>query len=154
MNKDLVLSRWKSLNKLPLGSKIFSRIVGHLIPYTGSIYPHVVKIEAGSTEIRLYDTRRVRNHLNSIHAIALANLGEFTGGLAVLTAVPKGTRFIIRSLKVDYLKKARGTLTARAQVTPLTQVDTDQALHVLTEIQNEGGEIVCTTSAEWLLRKS
>jgi acyl-coenzyme A thioesterase PaaI-like protein len=153
IDAERVLGWWNRMKGLPGGTWLFSKALGIMIPYTGSVRPRVRKIEPGVTEISICDCRRIRNHLRSVHAIALANIGEFSGGLAVLTAVPKGTRFIITSLKIDYLKKARGTITARAKVPTMTEITNDKAIQVVSEIYNSDNEMVARTTAEWQLRK-
>ena len=58
------------------------------------------------------DRRAVRNHLDCIHAIALVNLAELCGNVALFYALPVGSRFIVSGLSIDYVKKARGRITA------------------------------------------
>src|SRR5689334_1097994 len=132
---------WNRLKNVPLGKWIFMRLIALRIPYTGTMRAQVLKLEPGDTEVLLRDRRIVRNHLDCIHAIALANLGEFTGGIAVLGRLPEKTKFIITTLKIDYLKKARGDLRGRCQVGPIENFSGEKKLTVVTEILNRENEI-------------
>src|SRR5690606_11344271 len=84
-----VLTLWKILSRLPAGKWLFSRLVGHFVPYTGSIGARIEQLGPGTTSVTLRDRRCVRNHLGSIHACALANLGEMALGLAMIALQSK-----------------------------------------------------------------
>jgi len=141
---------WQRLSPLPGGKWLFSRLVGIAIPYTGSIRPRVETLEPGHSRVRLNDKRRVRNHLKSVHAIALANLAEFSTGLATLSGMPPGSRAILTRLNVEYHKKARGTLTAECRTSPPT-VSEEQSHQVSAEIFDAAGDCVATGHATWLI---
>ncbi|HNO91026.1 MAG TPA: DUF4442 domain-containing protein, partial [bacterium] len=104
--RNAIHRQWLFLNKLPLGSWIFSYFVNRYIPYTGSISARVLELKPGYARVLLRDRRKVRNHLRSIHAIALANLAEYTGNLALVCGLPEDARFIVKNIAVDYQKKA------------------------------------------------
>lgn len=150
---ERLLAAWRRLAALPGGTWLFSRMVGRMAPYTGSMRAHVVELEPGYARVLLKDRRRVRNHLRSVHAIALANLGELASGLAATAAMPAGVRGIPTSIRIDYLKKARGLLTATGTASlPAVHAEPVSA-EVHAAIRDEAGEDVARVRVEWKLER-
>lgn len=145
-----LLSTWAALAPLPLGKWMFGRLLGWMIPYTGSIRATVEHLEPGHSVVSLSDKRRVRNHLNCVHAIALANVAELSTGLAVLSGMPPGFNGILVGLEVEYVKKARGRVTAECQC--VVPEFTSRAETIIdTTICDQAGEVVTTARARWLI---
>jgi acyl-coenzyme A thioesterase PaaI-like protein len=150
-NPTLVRAAWQRFQKIPFGKCLFSKIMGWIIPYTGSISPSVQKIEPGYAEVQLKDRRRVRNHLKSVHALALANIGEFCTGLALFSRSPAQAQAILVELNVTYLKKARGLLTASSSF-PETEFKTDTNYTLTAEIKDAAQEMVAVVKTTWRIR--
>ncbi len=146
-----LLGGWKSLKDLPHGAKIFSRILGTVIPYSGTIKAEVRELRAGFAKIQMRDRRFVRNHLSSVHAVALTNLGELATGLAVISATPKNHRGIVKSLQTEFLKKARGTLTAQAEVPEIQPLEKNTPFEVTASITDEHDVEVARVTATWVI---
>lgn len=151
LNKLTLGQAWAALSPLPLGKQAFAKLVKLRIPYTGSIGAVVEEMRDGHATVTLSDRRAVRNHLDCIHAIALANLGEFTSGLAMFNTIDGKAKGIVTAISVQYLKKARGTLTATCdvQVEPVT-APREQVVEGL--IRDKAGDIVCKVQATWQLK--
>ena len=114
---------WERLRYLPGGRRLFDRLLGLAIPYTGALGAQVLSLESGHARVLLQDRHGVRNHLDSIHAIALTNLGELTGNLALVAALPDYGRFIVTKLAIEYKKKARGRIVAECRCEPPTSTE-------------------------------
>jgi acyl-coenzyme A thioesterase PaaI-like protein len=108
-------------------------------------------MEPGMARVSLRDRRAVRNHLNSIHAIALVNLGEIATGLAVLSTISKDMRGIVLGINAEYLKKARGRLVATAKFELPDKFADNTPCEVVAELKDQSGEIVTRVRATWLL---
>ena len=107
-------------------------------------------LEPGHAVVVLKERRAVRNHLDSVHAIALANIAEMASGLAMLCALPDSARGIPIALSIDYLKKARGVLTAEARVT-LPDVTVAGTHQFSSNISDEAGDVVARARVTWKL---
>jgi acyl-coenzyme A thioesterase PaaI-like protein len=147
-----VLARlWQRLSPTPGGTWLFSRLLGSKVPYSGTIGAHVRALAPGYCKATLRDRRGVRNHFDSIHALALANLGELVSGLAMSMALPPTVRGIPTGLTAEYLKKARGTLTAESRVAVPSGLAAATDHKVQAEIRDEAGDVVCRVAVTWRL---
>jgi acyl-coenzyme A thioesterase PaaI-like protein len=93
----------------------------------------------------------VRNHLASVHAVALVNLAEMTSGVALMTALPPGVRGIVTGLSIEYLKKARGTLVCTTTAQAPTDVHAPITHDVQADIVNADGDLVARCLVHWRL---
>jgi len=148
-----IRNTYQRLAPLPFGRLLFSRMLGWVAPYTGTIKAQVLELDSGHARVRLKDRRRVRNHLKSVHAVALVNLAEVTTGLAFMYDLPPQTRGILTGLSIEYLKKARGTLTATCRCDVPHSNETQEA-DVVGEIRTEVGELVARATARWRIGPS
>jgi acyl-coenzyme A thioesterase PaaI-like protein len=148
---DALQQAWSLMSRLPGGKKAFSSLIGLIVPYTGTIQPEVVSIESGVVTVRMRDRRRVRNHLKSIHALALANLGEVSCGLALNIQLPKGQSAILRRIETEYIKKGRGTLTCECNLGLIEFGDKNSVHNVAIQstITDELGNVIARTRTEW-----
>jgi uncharacterized protein (TIGR00369 family) len=122
-----------------------------MVPYTGALGARVEALEPGLCRVSLRDRRRVRNHLNSIHAMALANLAEAASGLAVVAALPPGVQGILTGFSITYVKKARGRLVAECRVdVPPVKDEHEQNAEVT--VTDGAGDVVARATARWRLR--
>lgn len=145
---ERLLDLWTRLSGVPGGRWAYSRMLGWMVPYSGSIRATVIELEPGHARVELRDRRRVRNHLRSIHAIALMNLGELTTGIALNCGLPSSSRAILVGMSMEYLKKARGTLVAEC-LCEVPEVAEDREIELTGEILDASGKTVARARARW-----
>jgi uncharacterized protein (TIGR00369 family) len=140
-DRNVVRELWDTLSPLPAGKQLFSKAIGIAAPYTATIGARVEMLRRGYAEVRLDDRKEVRNHLKSIHAVALVNLAELTGNLALGYTLPDDARFIPSHISIAYLKKARGTLRGICEC-PLIDSSERKEYEIHVAIRNATGEEV------------
>jgi acyl-coenzyme A thioesterase PaaI-like protein len=146
--RNVIRELYDRLAGLPGGKGLFSRAVGQAAP--GSIGARVVELRGGFACVELDDRRKVRNHLRSVHAVALANLAEVTGNLALSYGLPDDARFIVAGLSIEYVKKARGTIRAVSECpVPETNERCEYAVPVV--MTDAGGEVVARATLRSLV---
>lgn len=92
---------------------VLNRMMRLLIPFNG---PHGVKIiEIGLNRVRTTAPyqRKNFNHVRSVHACAIATIGEFSAGLLLISRLdPTRYRLIMANLEIDYLFQAKEDIIA------------------------------------------
>lgn len=145
-----LLTKWQKLGRTPLGRRAYGLALGFAVPYTGSIRPEVLELAPGHARVAMRDRRALRNHLRSVHAVALVNLGEVTSGLALLAGLRADTRGIVKGLSIEFRKKARGRLVATCDCQP----PPDSAVRDITveaSISDGDGDVVAVVRVDWRL---
>ena len=96
--------------------------------------------------------RAVTNHINTVHAIAMCNMAELSGGLLTEVSLPKGTRWLPSGMSVQYLKKAKTDLTAIADGRNINW-DEEGNKVVPVEIKDINDEVVFTAQINMNVKK-
>lgn len=137
------LALYRRITRWPAGHWLFSRAVCFKAPYFASIRPRIELLEPGRCVASLRHRRGVTNHIGTVHAIALCNLAELTGGLALDAGLPSSMRWIPKGMTVEYLRKAVGTMRAVATPAhPAIESEAGYDLPVDVEITGPSGEAV------------
>ena len=138
-----ILDLYRRMTRWPAGHWLFSRAVCFKAPYFSSIRPRIELLEPGRCIASLRHRRAVTNHIGTVHAIALCNLAELTGGLALDAALPPSMRWIPKGMTVEYLRKAVGPMRAVATPTrPAIESDAGYELPVDVAVTDPAGHTV------------
>lgn len=129
MNRILKLQ--DQLKSVPFGNAIFSGILARFAPYFTTINPKVEELRPNYMKASMKKRKAVHNHLKTVHAIAMCNLCEFTGGILMEASIPKHRRWIPVAMTVNYVAKAKTDLTA---ICDLSAVDWDTCSEVICNV--------------------
>ena len=106
------------INALPdfLRVKALTTFFGKMVKFTGTAG---IKIEELSNEravISLKNKKSVQNHIGSVHAVAGILIAESATGYLVGMNVPDTAVPVIKTIKADYVKRAKGNMKAEARL--------------------------------------
>lgn len=138
---------------------LLSRLLGSQVRFAGTANVRIQELSSDEVRMSLANQRRVRNHIGGVHAAAMALLAESASGCMVGMNLPDHKLPLIRSLKVDYLRRASGGLRAIATLTAeqrraMLEDDKGEALVQVTVLDDTGSEpIRCVMHWAWITKR-
>ena len=138
---------------------LLSGLFGSQVKLVGTAGIRVQAISRNSATLSIANRAKVQNHIQGVHAAAMALLAESATGFLVAMNLPDSKLLLLKSLHVDYRKPVVGGLTAVASLTPeqiaaLAQQDKGE-LWVAVTVTDESGRtpIDCAMCWAWLSKK-
>lgn len=143
--------------------RILNFVLGRAIPFNA---PHHFKVEEIFTDgvrISLPYKRVNKNHLNGIHACALATLSEYASGLTLMRILRSADyRIIMKDLKMTYHYQAKEGVKVEMRVNekavsdlilkPLEKTDA-VFFPMIAEVYDFSGNHISTGEINWQLKK-
>ncbi|MRX27373.1 DUF4442 domain-containing protein [Kangiella sp. HZ709] len=87
------------------------------VKLVGTAKVDAIKLTAEESIFKIENRTKVQNHIGSVHAAAMALLAETATGMVVGMHVPDDKIPVIKSMNINYVKRAVGALTAKAHLT-------------------------------------
>ncbi|NNF51787.1 MAG: DUF4442 domain-containing protein [Gammaproteobacteria bacterium] len=137
-----VLELYRNFARFPMGKWLFSKLVCLRAPYFSSIAPRFAELGPGAALVTMRNRRRVRNHIGTVHAIAICNLCELAAGTMTEVSMPRGMRWIPKGMTVEYLAPAKTSLRASATIPGPVVFGDAFELPVSTEVTDRHGTVV------------
>lgn len=118
-----------------------------------------VELEEGRAVLTLRNQRKVQNHIRGVHAAAMALLAETATGAVLGMTIPDTHIPLLKTMHVDYVRRAKGALRAEATLPPelrqrvLTEEKGDFAVPI--RVTDEDGQepIKCQMVWAWVPKK-
>jgi hypothetical protein len=85
-----------------------------------------------------------------VHAVALVNLAELTGNVALAYSLPDDARFIVAGISIEYTKKARGTIRGVCDC-PVPATSERKEYDVVVRMLDETGDEVARSTLKSLV---
>ncbi len=77
-----------------VGNEPFIQNICEIAPYFSTIDPQFVDLRPGCCEVIMPNTRKVHNHLGTVHAIAMCNFAEIAAGIMTDVSILNTCRWI------------------------------------------------------------
>lgn len=87
---------------------------GKNVPFMHTARLQFLELSEERALLFLRNRRRVQNHIGSVHAAAVALLAETASGTLLTMNLPDDRVPLLKSMQIEYLKRAQGDLLAEA----------------------------------------
>jgi acyl-coenzyme A thioesterase PaaI-like protein len=101
----------------PLRTRARTLLLGRMVKFVGTARLDVEELSAERAVVAVKNRPIVRNHIGTVHAAAMTLLAETATGFVVGMSLPDDRVQVVKSIKVDFRKRATGSLRAIAELT-------------------------------------
>jgi acyl-coenzyme A thioesterase PaaI-like protein len=150
-----VLDLYETSHRNPLvGNPLFSFAVAPVAPDLWTLRPRVSVIRPNYAEVVIPKRRGVKNHIGTVHAIALCNGLEAAMGVLAEASIPSDKRWIPKGMEVSYTAKATTDITCIAETDPEQWTGDDPNVPVRVRgVRKDGTVVIEGTIRLWVTRK-
>jgi acyl-coenzyme A thioesterase PaaI-like protein len=140
---------------------VLNKGLGRVIPFNAPHQFKIIHIDKNTISVHIPFIRRNLNHLNGIHACALATASEYACGFLLISRLsPSKYRLIMRNLSIDFVKQGREELFVnfsltddRINVIKKKLESSPQCLELLeVEVKDAKGNLISIAKLEWQLK--
>jgi acyl-coenzyme A thioesterase PaaI-like protein len=149
-----VLGLYRSLARLPKGRTAFSVVFARKAPYFRTIRPRFLDVRPHRAELVVADRKRVRNHIGTVHVIAICNGLEAAMGALSEATVPPGKRWIPKGMRVEYVGKATSDIVCVAETEPADWEDGPDVPVRVSATRDDGSLVVTGVIDLWVTDRS
>jgi acyl-coenzyme A thioesterase PaaI-like protein len=129
------------------------------VPFAGTGGIKFLTLEEGRAVLAIRNQRKVQNHIRGVHASAMCLLAETATGAVLGMTLPDDKIPLMKSMHLDFVRRAKGGLRAEATLTPemrqrvLTEEKGDLAVPL--RVTDEAGEepVKCQMTWAWVPKK-
>ena len=142
---------------------LLNKVLHHKIPFNKPHQIEIVKVEAEAITMRLPFIRKNKNHINSMHACALATMSEYISGISLVRSL--GTekyRYILKELRMVYSYQAKEDVFTSFGLSEkwikdevITPLLTDDAVNreLKVELFDSQNKLICTGFPVWQIKR-
>ncbi|OJJ20887.1 hypothetical protein BKI52_09920 [marine bacterium AO1-C] len=130
-----------------------NQIIHQVVPIFGTCGINVEQLTTDQCTTTLASEKRVHNQVGSIQSAAIILTAESAMGLLISLNLPPGQVALVSNVNTDFLKKARGSIQAQAQL-PTSQSELFQTqekgnFSLQVDVTDETNAIIATCKADW-----
>ena len=148
----------KSLGKLDrvpasLRTSARSFVLGRVVKFVGTAGLTIEELTPSRAVVSVKNRKKVQNHIGSVHAAAMALIAETASGFVVGMNVPDAAVPVIKSMHIDFVRRAKGSLRAVAELNEvqLKAIRTTERGEVTptVTVTDEAGEVPVRCTMVW-----
>lgn len=94
-----------------------SVVLGRIVPFVGTAGLVIEELGESRAVVAIANRRKVQNHIGSVHAAAMTLIAETASGFVVGMNVPDDKVPVVKTIGMEFKKRAKGALRAVATLT-------------------------------------